>query len=181
MGSILIAMPKSEDANRIANTVQNFGLALDIEICSSGAEVLRAAHDRDYGVVICMKRMRDMSYSELADYLPIYFRMIIITSDVSLETFSDRMFKLVLPFRAGDLAATLDLALAGYYTPVRKKKPIPTRNDAEKQIISKAKELLMDRNGMSEPEAYRYIQKNSMDCGRAMVESAQMILLMNNG
>ena len=31
---------------------------------------------------------------------------------------------------------------------------------------------------MSEPEAFRYLQKNSMDFGRTMVESAQMILAM---
>ncbi|MCQ2540598.1 MAG: ANTAR domain-containing protein [Acetatifactor sp.] len=178
MGSIIIAMPKIDDSNRIAATIQNFGLALDIEICSSGAEVLRAVHDRDYGAVICTKKLRDMSYAELADYLPIYFRMVILTSDAALETFSDRMFKLMLPFRPGDLAATLDLALAGYYRRP-KRKPLPQRSAVEKQIIDRAKAVLMDRNGMLEPEAFRYIQKNSMDCGRTMVESAQMILLMN--
>ena len=48
----------------------------------------------------------------------------------------------------------------------------------EKQIIDQAKAVLMERNGMSEPEAFRYLQKTSMDCGRSMVESAQMILVM---
>jgi response regulator NasT len=30
---------------------------------------------------------------------------------------------------------------------------------------------------MTEPEAYRFIQKTSMDTGRTMLETAQMILL----
>ena len=180
MGSILIAMPKSDDSNRIAGTVQRFGLEPEIEICASGAEVLRAAHDRDFGVVICTKRMGDMNYSELSDYLPSAFSMIVLTSDVTLETFSDRILKLGLPFRPGDLQATLELALAGYLSRPKKKKLPPRRSAEEMQTISRAKEVLMDRNGMTEPEAFRYIQKNSMDCGRTMLESAQMILLMNN-
>ena len=45
--------------------------------------------------------------------------------------------------------------------------------------IDKAKLLLMDRNDMTEPEAFRYIQKTSMDMGRTMVESAEMILMLN--
>ena len=49
---------------------------------------------------------------------------------------------------------------------------------AERKVIDKAKAVLMERNGMSEPEAFRYIQKTSMDCGRSMSESAQMILMM---
>ena len=32
---------------------------------------------------------------------------------------------------------------------------------------------------MTEPEAYRYLQKNSMDMGRTLSETAQMILLVN--
>ena len=41
-----------------------------------------------------------------------------------------------------------------------------------------AKKLLMDRNAMTEPEAFRYIQKTSMDTGRSLVESAQMVLTL---
>lgn len=36
----------------------------------------------------------------------------------------------------------------------------------------------MDRNGMSEEEAHRYIQKTSMDSGTNMVETAEMIIRM---
>ncbi len=45
-------------------------------------------------------------------------------------------------------------------------------------LIKEAKELLMFRNNMTEEEAYRYIQKCSMDSGTNMVETAQMVLTM---
>lgn len=38
--------------------------------------------------------------------------------------------------------------------------------------------ILMQRNHLSEEEAYRYIQKSSMDSGTNMVETAQMILML---
>jgi len=37
----------------------------------------------------------------------------------------------------------------------------------------------MDRNNMTEPEAYRYLQKSSMDMGRTMAETAHMLLTLN--
>ena len=50
------------------------------------------------------------------------------------------------------------------------------RSDEETRLIREAKELLMARNNMSEEEAYRYIQKCSMDSGTNMVETAQMVM-----
>jgi response regulator NasT len=51
------------------------------------------------------------------------------------------------------------------------------RSEEDKKTVNAAKLLLMDRNHMTEPEAYRFIQKTSMDTGRTMLETAQMILL----
>jgi len=54
------------------------------------------------------------------------------------------------------------------------------RSMEEKELIRQAKELLMERNHMSETEAHRYIQKCSMDSGTNMVETAQMIVSLIN-
>ena len=56
------------------------------------------------------------------------------------------------------------------------------RSEEDQKVIQKAKELLMGRNGFSEEEAHRYIQKRSMDNGTELVEVSQMILsLMQEG
>ena len=60
MGIVLIAMPKSDDALRFKGLIQGYGMMLDTMICSTGSEILRIANDRDFGVVICTKRLRDM-------------------------------------------------------------------------------------------------------------------------
>ena len=58
-----------------------------------------------------------------------------------------------------------------------KKKP-KQRSWKEQNYISNAKMLLMERNHLSEEDAYRYIQKCSMDSGTNMVETAQMVLML---
>ena len=58
-----------------------------------------------------------------------------------------------------------------------KKKP-KARSWKEQNYISNAKMMLMQRNHLSEDEAYRYIQKSSMDSGTNMVETAQMLLML---
>ena len=61
----------------------------------------------------------------------------------------------------------------------RKKRSAPRqRSEEEIKVIDDAKHVLMERNNMSEPEAFRYIQKCSMDSGNTMVESAMMVMGM---
>jgi len=47
-----------------------------------------------------------------------------------------------------------------------------------RRLIDKAKGLLMDKSGLSEQEAYRKIQKQSMDTGVPMKEVAKIIVDM---
>ena len=59
----------------------------------------------------------------------------------------------------------------------KKEKAKPKKRSPEEQkMIDDAKALIMDRNHLTEEEAFRYIQKTSMDTGRSMVETAEMIL-----
>ena len=60
----------------------------------------------------------------------------------------------------------------------RRRSAPPKRTWKEQNYINNAKMVLMERNHMTEQEAYRYIQKCSMDSGTNMVETAQMILLL---
>lgn len=180
MGSILIAMPKAEDSKHLGTIIKNNGLVHDVEICRTAAEILRVSNERDCGTVICTKQIFEMNYLELSNYLPEYFGMIVLTKDMGLETTSDSMVKLLLPFKSRELIDTVSMILSIHERRIRKKRKMPPkRSETEKKIIDKAKGLLIDRNGMTEPEAFRYIQKCSMDTGRSMVESAQMILMLN--
>ncbi len=176
MGTILVAMPGQDDAGRIAMILKRSGLWEDVRTCRKGADALNAAENEDVSLVICTKRLRDMGYEELASYLPPKVNIILLTSDAGLMPFSSNIVRLLMPFRTGDLIATVKLLMpAGGY--VRKKKR-PPRSEEEQKLIDMAKKMLMENNDMSEPEAFRYMQKNSMDSGRSLVETAQMLLML---
>lgn len=181
MGDIVIAMPKQEDANRIRDAIKRSGLWEEIYICSSGAETLRVVENQDVSLVICMKSLGDMRYEELANYISSRVNILLLTKDAALAPFSSSIVKLLIPFRPSDLVTSVKTLLpSSYYE--RRKKPStkPKRTPEEQEILDKAKSILMERNFMTEPEAFRYIQKNSMDAGRTLIESAQMIITMNN-
>lgn len=84
-----------------------------------------------------------------------------------------------MPIRIYELVNTVEMQL--YQIERRqkkvKKKPKP-RCERDQNYITNAKLLLMDRNHLTEEEAYRYIQKCSMDSATGMVETAQMILTL---
>lgn len=177
MGSIVVAMPKVEDANRIADIIRRSDIWDEAITCSLGSEALSLSKERDVSVVISTKKCKDMGYEELSEYLPSYVNMVLLTQDAELVPFSSNIIKLLMPFRAGDLINTLNMI--NPQREMRRKPSKAKRSLEEQKLIEKAKEVLMARNEMSEEEAFRYIQKTSMDSGRTMIETSQMILLMN--
>ena len=178
MASVLISMSNAETAKKIASIIKRSGMLHDINICDTGAEILRIANDRDFGVVICERILRDMNYREIIELMPAFFGTIVLTKDASLEVINSNMVKLILPFRALDLINTVDMITENFYRSLKKKNEPIRRSNEEKRIVDQAKHMLMDRNGLSEEEAFRYIQKSSMEQGRKMTETAQMILTL---
>ena len=52
MGSIIVAMPKIDDAKKISAILQRRGLESSA-ICTTAASVLSKVHSLDSGIVIC--------------------------------------------------------------------------------------------------------------------------------
>ncbi len=178
MGAIIVAMPKHDDSDRIADIIKHSDIWEDVFICDTGSEVLRKIEDMDISLVVCTRKIRDMGYEELYDYLPQSVNMLMLSKDVNTQLFSSNILILQMPFKQSDLINSIRmLEPEGYRRTVRRP---PARSGSDKQTIDAAKLLLMNRNNMTEPEAYRYLQKNSMDMGRTLTETAQMILTLNS-
>jgi response regulator NasT len=58
----------------------------------------------------------------------------------------------------------------------RSRKVIPKRDKEDQQVILRAKELIMEKNDMTEDQAYRYIQRKSMETSSKMTEISKLIL-----
>lgn len=178
MGSIIVALPKIEDAKRISDILKHRGIETAV-ICTTASTVLSQVHTLDSGIVICGSRFTDMHYTQLYEYLPEYFEMLLLASAATLETCPPDIMTLAFPIRPNDLVGTVEMMLAQQTRRLKKLKAAPKkRSEREQNYINNAKWVLMERNNMTEQEAFRYIQKCSMDSGTNMVETAQMILLM---
>ncbi|MDF2590356.1 MAG: response regulator receiver and domain protein [Anaerocolumna sp.] len=177
MLSIIVAFPKIEDAMNIKKALIRSGFEVNAT-CTTGAQVITLANDLDCGIILCGYRFSDMHYSELNNYLPKGFEMLLVASATKLEECTNNnIVCLSMPIKMQDLLNTLQMMFNNYNKRKKKEKDKPKqRTEADKETITKAKLLLMERNNMSEDEAHRYIQKNSMDSGTNMVEMAEMIL-----
>ena len=178
MSSIIVALPKLEDAKHIRDILHRYGLKT-AAICTTGSNVLAQVHQLDVGVVISGKKFCDMNYIQLMEYLPESFEMLLLASRGTLESCPLGIMKLAFPIRANDLVGSVEMICAQLERKYGKVKRAPKkRTEREQNYINNAKWVLMERNNMTEQEAFRYIQKCSMDTGTNMVETAQMILLM---
>lgn len=180
MADIIIAFPKIDDAKNLRKLLIRNGYDVNI-VCDSGSQVIEAVNRLDGGIVISGYRFSDMYYIEINDYLPKGFQMLLLASPRKLADSDVRdMVSLSMPFKVQDLLNTLEMMMVQYNRWRKKQKKKPrVRTENEKKVIRIAKELLMERNQMTEDEAHHYIQKISMDSGTNMVETAEMILELN--
>lgn len=179
MFSIIVGFPKLEDASGIRRVIAASGYQVT-EPCTLGSQVITLANNLDEGIVVCGFRFSDMHYSELNSYLPKGFEMLLIASPEKLEFCQDNnIVCLPMPIKTHDLLNTLQMMTYQYRQRKKKERDKPkARTEEEKSVINKAKQVLMNRNNMSEEEAHRYLQKHSMDSGTNLIEMAEMVIKM---
>lgn len=179
MTRIIVAFPKIENGKNIKNILVRNGFQV-VSVCTSGAQVIQDANDLQDGVVVCTYRLPDMMYWELKGYLPPGFEMVTITSKSQWQENGDsNVVSLSLPLKVHELISTLEMVTYSVERMRRKRKSMPKKRSKEEQeLIDRAKDILMNRNNMTEEEAHRYLQKTSMDNGTSFAETAQMILSM---
>lgn len=182
MNSIIVAFPKAEVAQNIKKILVQSGYSVTA-VCATGAQILSSVNELQSGIVVCGYRFVDMMYDEVHEYLPKGFQMLLIASATTvMEREVDNLVCLSMPLKVHELLQTMEMMdyTVSRFKKKQRQKP-KVRNSEEQEMIQKAKALLMERNGFSEDEAHRYIQKRSMDNATSLVETAQMILsLMNN-
>ena len=86
---------------------------------------------------------------------------------------------LVKPLRAEELGPALDLAVSRFreMQAVRRENETLRRSLEGRKLIERAKGILMDGQGLKEAEAFRRIQKLSMNSRKSMREVAEAIVL----
>jgi response regulator NasT len=86
---------------------------------------------------------------------------------------------IVKPFRESDLAPAIEVALARFEEFRAMEREVDDLKGAleARKLVDRAKGILMDTQGLSEADAFRRIQKMSMNMRKPMKEIAQAIIL----
>jgi AmiR/NasT family two-component response regulator len=86
---------------------------------------------------------------------------------------------MVKPFRESDLTPAIEVALARFSEFEALHKEVDDLQLAleTRKLVDRAKGILMDTQGLSEAEAFRKIQKMSMNTRKPMKEVAEAIIL----
>jgi response regulator NasT len=86
---------------------------------------------------------------------------------------------LVKPFREQEIAPAIDIALARFQEFRELEKEMGSMRETleTRKLVDRAKGILMDQQGLTEQEAFRKIQKMSMNTRKPMKDIAEAIIL----
>lgn len=179
MENVIVVFPKIDDAKKIKSLLVKNGIEVDA-VCTSGAQALECLNRLNEGIVICSYRFTDMFYTQLKEDMPKGFEMLLIASQSHwMNPGDDSIMKVATPLKLFDLLNTIHMMFEAQARRRKKAKSGPkVRSEEENRIIAEAKNVLIDRNQMTESEAHAYLQKCSMDSGNSIVESAQMVICL---
>jgi len=174
MEKVIVAFESEKTALRVREIVESAGLASCL-VCRSAAEVKRLVNKQHLTTVICGYKLGDETAETLFDDLPQTCSMLVVGVQSMLSMMeNDEIFRLSAPVSRNDLVTSARMLLQVGH---RMEKFVrPRRSVQEQAIIEKAKAVLMDRNGMTEDQAHRFLQKKSMDSGAKLIQTAQLIV-----
>ncbi|WP_328593592.1 ANTAR domain-containing response regulator [Actinomadura macrotermitis] len=102
---------------------------------------------------------------------------------VQRATEAGAMAYLVKPFSKSDLAPAIEVAVSRYTEMRALEAEVAGLQDRleTRKVVDRAKGILQEVNGMSEPEAFRWIQKTSMDRRLTMRAVAEAVVAGASG
>ncbi|MEV6861667.1 response regulator [Streptosporangium subroseum] len=93
------------------------------------------------------------------------------------------MAYLVKPFTKSDLVPAIEMAVSRHEEMAALEREVGTLSERleTRKLVERAKGLLMEQHGWSEPQAFRWIQKASMDRRLSMRQVAQVVVTEMSG
>ena len=174
METVIVAFEGEKTCHRIREILENAGAASCL-LCHSAAEVKRLVHKQHISTVISGFKFPDDSAEGLFEDLPPSCAMLLLAVQSQLDLCeNEEICRLPAPVSRGDLIASVRMLLQ---MGRRLEKYLrPRRSGEEEELIRRAKALLMERNGMTEEQAHRFLQKQSMDAGARLADTARLVL-----
>lgn len=182
---VIIADDESLIRMDLREMLTNLGYLVVGEV-GDGQSAVNLAKELRPDIVIMDIKMPDMDGIEAAQVLTEgRVAPVLLLSAYSQQELVQRAQKagvagyLVKPFRESDLAPAIEVALARFSEFRILEREVENLQDAleTRKAVDRAKGILMDTQGLSETEAFRKIQKMSMNNRKSMRTVADAIIL----
>lgn len=174
MDKVILAFEGEKTTARVRDILESSGAAACL-ICHSAAEVKRLVNKQHVTVVLCGYKLRDETAEALCADLPFTCSVLVLAVQNLLDMIENEdIFKLTAPVSRNDLLSSVRMLTQVGRRIERYTRP--KHSEEEQEYILQAKKLLMERNGMTEEQAHRFLQKRSMDSGAKLIQTAQMVL-----
>lgn len=171
---IIVAFESEINCHRISTLLESKGIEV-IKSCRAGADIIRFTEYIEEGIIICGYKLTDMTAADLIYNLNERAQLIVIGNAEQLEFISsEEAISLITPISNIDLFSSLRMLLMSRDTNSQRKNK--TRSEDENRLLKKAKEILMQKNNLTEAQAYRFIQKKSMDSSLKLMDMAKIII-----
>lgn len=185
---VMIAMQNLQAAQKIRYALQRSGYTVG-ETCASCSEALRAVRTLTPDILLINFDMPDMTGLEAATIIGdenLCSVVLFVSSeqkDLCTEFTEDYDITLFLkPVNLQGLFAAVEAVIRSRRRTEKIGRELSKLKKGldDRKIVEQAKGILMDRKGISEAEAYRRIQKMSMDSRVAMRDIALKIMELAN-
>lgn len=172
MRDVIIVSKNPQAAERVRTILQS-GRILVNTVYTSGAEVLSYASIRPEAVVVCGKIV-DMPATTLASMLPNGYDVVwLMPSGEPTPLYRSNLSPLQMPLNRMEFLNTVR-SLASVESETSR--PKLARSAEDEAILQAAKKSLMARQGVSEREAHKLLQRRSMADGIRLIEVARLVL-----
>ena len=175
MGQIIVAFERQSNAEKIREILEGSG-EFSCLMCRSADQVKRTVHKLRLDLVVCGFKLADQSCESMYHDLPRRCAVLMVAPQAQLDLCETKgIFKLPAPVRRSELLASMRL-LAQLSRAVKPERGPVQRSQEDRELVEQAKQILIEYSGMTEDQAHRFLQKQSMDSGARMADTARQVL-----
>ena len=170
MARIIIAGSTEQSREQLSRLLASSGHPV-FRCCSNAGELRRVLNETEDGLLILAGLLPDCDADELFwDYGKQVQILLIARPPVLESSEAAGIFRLALPCSQQAVLGAVEMLLQMH------RMRLPKRSVDEKRLVAQAKDILMRREHLTEPQAHRLLQQTAMNRGLRMADCAQQIV-----